>query len=159
MIRMSVCVAAYKTKSALKFRESNVATKVSNYKTSLWKVFLLFLWFLHMLLFFRFDSYLAWFCLISHRCRGSSRRRRRSCCPSPHPPVQWNIQNIWNIQIIHLIKLPNEIFRIFKILKYEKNILENNIVSPVCGRCTGSCWRTACVELIRWSGRWDLRRS
>ena len=36
---MSVCVAAYMTKSALRFRESNVATKVSNYKTSLYEEF------------------------------------------------------------------------------------------------------------------------
>ena len=36
---MSVCVAAYMTKSALKFLENNVATKVSNYKTSLYEEF------------------------------------------------------------------------------------------------------------------------
>ena len=36
---MGVCVAAYMTKSALKFLENNVATKVSNYKTSLYEEF------------------------------------------------------------------------------------------------------------------------
>ena len=36
---MSVCVAAYMTESALKFLENNVATKVSNYKTSLYEEF------------------------------------------------------------------------------------------------------------------------
>ena len=71
MIGMSVCVAAYMTKSALKFLEKNVATKVSNYKTSLWRVFSLcassnyieikccFYDFYICCLFLRFDSYFA----------------------------------------------------------------------------------------------------
>ena len=167
MIGMGVCVAAYMTKSALKFLEKNVATKVSDYKTSLWRVFSLcassnyieikccFYDFYICCFFLRFDSYFAWFCQISHHCRGNSRRRRRSCCPSPHPPVQWNFQNIWNIQIIHLTKLPNEIFRIFKILKmWEKYFRKQN-----CLACLWSMHWVLLTHCLCWANslEWSLR--
>ena len=110
----------------------------------------MFLWFLHMLF---ISSIWFLFCQISHHCRGNSRRRRRSCCPSPHPPVQWNFQNIWNIQIIHLTKLPNEIFRIFKILKmWEKYFRKQN-----CLACLWSMhWVLlthclCCADSLEWS--------
>ena len=132
----------------------------------------LFLWFLHMLLFS-----LIWFlfCLILLNISPlpwQQQKKTSFLLPFPSPTCQ--IKYSKHLKYSNFIQILIKMFQMFKIfktfkifpspkcqMKYvsKKNLLENNVVSPVCGRCTGSCWRTACAEPIRWSGRWDLRRS
>ena len=165
MIGMGVCVAAYMTKSALKFLEKNVATKVSNYKTSLWRVFSLcassnyieikccFYDFYICCLFLRFDSYFAKYLTTAVATA------EEDVVLVALPLTHLSNEIFKTFEIFKLFTLPNcpmEYSEYSKYWKCEKNILENNIVSPVCGRCTGSCWRTVCAVPIRWSGRWYL---